>query len=149
MLCSLSNAKMLTGCSMLNSQGRSFSFDLQGSGYGRRQGVVSTVLKRLEHAMGDGDPVSAVIRGTGIDQDGKAAGITRANAASQQLLIKRVHQQNQIDPARICYVEAHATGTKEGDEWELEALASAICANRDSKLWGRLNQIQHRKFRSF
>lgn len=41
------------------------------------------VLKPLSKAVADGDAIRAVIRGTGINQDGKTAGITLPNGEAQ------------------------------------------------------------------
>lgn len=41
------------------------------------------VLKPLSRAVEDGDAIRAVIRGTGINQDGKTAGITLPNGEAQ------------------------------------------------------------------
>ena len=120
--------------SMLNDQGRSFSFDARGSGYGRGEGVVSIVLKTLDRALRDGDNVRAIIRGTGVNQDGKTKGITRPNPDAQQALIERVHRQTRIKPEDLAYLEAHGTGTKAGDNLECEAIANAICSKRTKNL---------------
>ena len=119
---------------MLNYRGRSFSFDARGSGYGRGEGVVSIVLKTLDRALRDGDTIRAVIRGTGVNQDGKTKGITRPNPDAQQALIERVHRQTRIKPEELAYLEAHGTGTKAGDNLECEAIANAICTKRAKSL---------------
>lgn len=41
------------------------------------------VLKPLSQATRDGDTIRAVIAGTGINQDGKTAGITLPNGEAQ------------------------------------------------------------------
>jgi len=41
------------------------------------------VLKPLDQALKDNDPIRAVISGTGINQDGKTPGITMPNGAAQ------------------------------------------------------------------
>ncbi len=46
---------------MWNPAGRCFVFDDRGSGYARGEGVGAVILKRLDHALRDGDPVHAVI----------------------------------------------------------------------------------------
>lgn len=121
--------------SMLNSHGHSYSFEARGAGYGRGEGVVSIVLKKLDQALHDGDKVRAIIRCTGINQDGKTNGITRPNAKAQQALIENVHQRAMIPTTDLAYLEAHGTGTKAGDSLESDAIANAICSKRDKPLW--------------
>jgi acyl transferase domain-containing protein len=83
-------------------------------------------LKRLEDAVAAGDPIHAVICGSGINQDGASNGITAPNGAAQEKLISAVYRKFGIDPARIGYVEAHGTGTRLGDPVEANALIRAF-----------------------
>lgn len=39
---------------MLNPDGKSYTFDSRGAGYGRGEGVATIVLKRLDLAVKDG-----------------------------------------------------------------------------------------------
>ena len=54
--------------------GRSKAFDAAADGYGRGEGAGVMVLKRLADAIRDGDPVRAVIRASGVFQDGRSDG---------------------------------------------------------------------------
>ncbi|KAI1817700.1 hypothetical protein GGS20DRAFT_599281 [Poronia punctata] len=119
---------------MLNSEGRSFPFDERGNGYGRGEGVASLVLKRLGDALAAGDPIRAVIRNTGVNQDGKTNGITLPSSQSQEILARHVHKQAGLEPAHTAYVEAHGTGTVAGDRAEVEAIRNVFCRNRESEL---------------
>jgi len=66
--------KILTSSSMLNANGHCYAFDSRGSGYGRGEGVATLILKRLDQALADGDPVQTVIVNSGLNQDGRSAG---------------------------------------------------------------------------
>ncbi|KAL8902296.1 MAG: hypothetical protein Q9207_004780 [Kuettlingeria erythrocarpa] len=116
---------------MLNAQGRSYSFDARGSGYGRGEGIAAVVLKRLPDALSHGDPIHAIIRNTGVNQDGKTNGITMPSQRAQEALYRSVYTSAGIDPTETCYVEAHGTGTVAGDSVELQAVAEVFCKNRD------------------
>ena len=111
---------------MLNDDGKCYSFDHRGSGYGRGEGAAALVLKRLDHALTSCDPIRAVIRGTGINQDGKTAGITLPNQKAQQKLILSTYRTAGLDPLNTIYVEAHGTGTAAGDLSEVKALESVF-----------------------
>jgi acyl transferase domain-containing protein/acyl carrier protein len=111
-----------------NSRSKAFSADADGYGRGEGGGVV--VLKRLSEAQADGDRIYAIIRGIGVNQDGRTPGITVPNADAQKQLIKRVYSDFGIDPADVGYVEAHGTGTPVGDPIEMQALGAAIGAGR-------------------
>lgn len=68
---------------LFGEEGRSFSFDQRGTGYGRGEGCGMVLLKPLSQAIKDNDPIRAVITGTGINQDGKTPGITMPNGSAQ------------------------------------------------------------------
>ncbi|MEU4779697.1 amino acid adenylation domain-containing protein [Micromonospora sp. NPDC023633] len=104
---------------------RPFSADANGTVFG--SGIVLFVLRRLEDALLEGDRVLAVIRGSGINNDGGAkTGYTAPSAAGQAALIRRVHRLAGIDAGEIGYVEAHGTGTALGDPIEIAGLTEAF-----------------------
>jgi len=115
----------------LAKDGRSKSFDARGDGYGRGEGAGIVVLKPLSAAQRDGDLVYAVIRGTGVNQDGRTDGITVPNDQAQADLISRVCATADIEARQINYFEAHGTGTAVGDPKECEALGRALGRKRD------------------
>ncbi len=111
---------------MLSPVGRVQSFGQLADGFVPAEGVGVLVLKRLEDALRDGDRIQAVIRGSGINQDGKTNGITAPSAPSQAALEIGVYEKFGIHPQTIGYVECHGTGTRLGDPIEIEALTSAF-----------------------
>lgn len=111
---------------MLSPDGTCYAFDRRANGMVLGEGVGLVVLKRLSHALRDGDPVVAVIKGSGINYDGKTNGITAPNGSRQSELFERVYRQSGIDPARISYVVTHGTGTSLGDPVECNALIDAF-----------------------
>ncbi|KAF1850314.1 uncharacterized protein K460DRAFT_372604 [Cucurbitaria berberidis CBS 394.84] len=68
---------------LFGEAGRSFAFDQRGTGYGRGEGCGMILLKPLDQAIRDNDPIRAVIAGSGINQDGKTPGITMPNGSAQ------------------------------------------------------------------
>jgi acyl transferase domain-containing protein len=99
---------------MTNPDGKCYVFDSRGSGYARGEGVVSFILKRLDDAITDNDNIHAIIRNSGLGQDGRTAGISLPNSAAQASLMKSVYKGAGIDPRETGYVEAHGTGTQAG-----------------------------------
>lgn len=73
------------------------------------------------------DPIRAVIRNTGVNQDGKTVGITMPNGAAQSSLMRSVYMSAALNPADTDYIEAHGTGTAIGDPIEAAALAEVFC----------------------
>jgi acyl transferase domain-containing protein len=80
------------------------------------------ILKPLDEALKNGDVIRAVIRNTGINQDGKTPGITFPSAKAQESLARKVYAEAGLDPLETTYVEAHGTGTQAGDPVEASAL---------------------------
>ncbi|SPO07730.1 related to polyketide synthase [Cephalotrichum gorgonifer] len=119
------NVSMSSG-GMLNSEGKCFTFDSRGAGYGRGEGVASVVVKRLKDALQDGDTVHAVIRNSGANQDGKTNGVTLPNPDAQEALIRTVYKAAHLDPQETLYVEAHGTGTEVGDNAEAQSLGNVF-----------------------
>lgn len=124
---------------ILNGDGKSYCFDSRGSGYGRGEGVAAIVLKRLDDALRAGDHIHGVIRNTGLNQDGKTAGITVPNGESQKQLMRAVYERAHLHPNDTVFFEAHGTGTKVGDVIEANAIGEVFCegtgASRDSTLY--------------
>jgi acyl transferase domain-containing protein len=114
----------------LSPDGRSKAFDEQADGYARGEGVGFLLLKPLGAALADGDAIRAVIRGTGVNQDGRTAGITVPSAQAQERLIRSVYDRACLDPVETPFVEAHGTGTRKGDLAEASSLASVFCHRR-------------------
>ncbi|PVH85769.1 BcPKS8, polyketide synthase [Cadophora sp. DSE1049] len=119
---------------LFSDEGRSFSFDSRGTGYGRGEGCGMIVLKPLEQALKDNDTIRAVIVGSGINQDGKTPGITMPNGEAQESLIRSVYDSAGINPRDTGYVEAHGTGTKVGDPIEATALRNVFGEGRTARM---------------
>ncbi|RYP11167.1 hypothetical protein DL764_000238 [Monosporascus ibericus] len=117
---------------MLNVDGRSFSFDSRGAGYGRGEGVATLVIKRLEDAIRANDPIRAILRDAAVNQDGHTAGITLPSGPAQQALERKVWNGLGLQPGAVGYVEAHGTGTLAGDSAELEGISKVFSQDRDA-----------------
>ncbi|CAG9990573.1 unnamed protein product [Clonostachys byssicola] len=106
------------------------SFDARANGYCRGEGFGVLVLKPLAKALADGDPIRAVIRATGSNENGRSVGgITKVSFDAQQSLVASTYRSANLDPSLTRYVEAHAPGT-EGDQVETRALASIFKDHR-------------------
>ncbi|RYP73786.1 hypothetical protein DL770_007712 [Monosporascus sp. CRB-9-2] len=121
---------------MLSPDGRSRMWDQGANGYARGDGVAAVVLKTLSAALADGDHIEAIIRETGVNQDGRSRGITMPSAAAQAALIRATYAKAGLDPEsktdRCQYFEAHGTGTPAGDPVEAEAVHTAFFGNGGS-----------------
>ena len=116
--------------SFLSPDGRSHAFDSRAAGYGRGEGVSTIILKPLEQALKDGDPVRAVIRQTALNQDGRTQTITSPSQSAQEDLIRSCYKSAKLSPADTIYVEAHGTGTPTGDPIEAAAIGNVFGEHR-------------------
>ena len=119
--------------SMLSPDGRCKSFDASANGYVRSEGAGLVLVKNLVEAQRDGDNILAVIKATGVNQDGQTIGITVPNGESQKKLLRKTLGRARIASSDVQYAEAHGTGTAVGDPIEVNALG-AILGDRDSAL---------------
>ncbi|MDI1312863.1 type I polyketide synthase [Prosthecobacter sp.] len=118
---------------MLSPDGKCQAFAADANGFVRGEGAGMVLLKRLEDAINDGDPIQGVIIGTAINQDGHTNGISLPSGEAQARLVCDACNDAQIDPWEVGYVEAHGTGTAVGDPIEAIALADALCAERTAE----------------
>eukprot|EP00884_Botryococcus_braunii_P022876 jgi/Botrbrau1/9272/Bobra.180_1s0029.1 len=102
------------------------SFDAEGNGYTRSDGISVLILRRTGF---NGTPVwfakppVARILGIATNNDGYTKeSITFPSTDAQKHLARQVCKQSGIHPSQIDYVEAHGTGTVAGDAQELASI---------------------------
>jgi acyl transferase domain-containing protein len=120
----------LCQAAMLSPSGRCRSFDAAANGYVRGEGCGLFLLKPLDRAEADRDPIHAVIRGSAVNSDGRTQGISLPSMEAQESLLREVYTSTGIDPSSVCYVEAHGTGTPAGDPIECAALGHVLGRTR-------------------
>ncbi|KAM3080825.1 hypothetical protein ACMFMF_002740 [Clarireedia jacksonii] len=106
----------------LSRTGNCKTFDDEADGYCRGEAVGSVVLKRLEDALADNDPIQAVILGAHTNHSAEAVSITRPHAGAQAEIFGKVLNESGVDPYSISYVEMHGTGTQAGDAGEMQSV---------------------------
>ncbi|WP_455872418.1 beta-ketoacyl synthase N-terminal-like domain-containing protein, partial [Serratia proteamaculans] len=117
---------MLSATQFISPKGHCESFGEGGEGYIPGEGVGAVLLKRLQDAIDDEDPIYGVILGSAINHGGKTNGYTVPNLKAQRSAIDVALAESQVDPRSISYVEAHGTGTKLGDPIEIAGLSQAF-----------------------
>ncbi|KAK4677801.1 Type I Iterative PKS [Podospora pseudoanserina] len=122
----------MSSMTLISKDGRSYAFDSRANGYGRGEGSATIILKRLDDALRDGDPIRAIIRETGVNQDGKTETITTPSGEAQEALIRACYKKAGLDPSQTTYFEAHGTGTPTGDPIEVKAISSVFQDTRPS-----------------
>jgi len=102
-------------------------FDAGANGTVPSNGIGVVVLKRLEDALADRDYIYAIVRGYGLNNDGKEKmGYSAPSVMGQVKAIESAIAMAGVNPETISYAEAHGTATFLGDPIEMEALTQAF-----------------------
>ncbi|KAI9037475.1 type I polyketide synthase [Aspergillus affinis] len=111
--------------------GRCHAFDAKADGYIKAEGINVVILKRLDDAIQDRDPIRAVIRGSANNHNGRTAGIASPNADIQASAVRQAYvNANITDYSLTAYLECHGTGTIAGDPVEATGIASVFASSR-------------------
>ena len=98
-------------------------FDAAATGFVPSNGGVVLVLRRLDDALAERDPIRAVLLATAVNNDGAARpGFTAPSVEGQVRLLSEALALSELSPAEISYAETHGTATALGDLVEFEAL---------------------------
>lgn len=128
--------------SMLSPDGACYAFDQRANGMVIGEAVGVVMLKRLDQALADGNAIYGVIKGSGINYDGRTNGLTAPSAPRQQTLYQRVSAESDVPLDRIGYVVAHGTGTALGDPIECTALIEAHGRHRGAGPYCALTSVK-------
>lgn len=111
--------------------GKCHTFDLKADGYIKAEAVNAVVLKRLDDAVRDGDPIRAIIRGSATNSDGRTPGIASPSSDAQASAIRSAYANAGIsDLSSTTYIECHGTGTQAGDPLEVKGVSAVFAATR-------------------
>jgi acyl transferase domain-containing protein/acyl-CoA synthetase (AMP-forming)/AMP-acid ligase II/acyl carrier protein len=128
---------------IFSADGHIRAFDAQASGTLFGSGVGVVVLKRLEQAIADGDTIHAVIKGTGITNDGAdKVGYTAPSVSGQTTAIAKAQIAAGTPADTITYIEAHGTATSLGDPIEVHALTQAFRLMTDKKQYCAIGSVK-------
>ncbi|KAL4758755.1 ketoacyl-synt-domain-containing protein [Aspergillus foveolatus] len=106
----------------LSRTGNCKTFDDEADGYCRGEGIGTVIIKRLEDALADSDPILGVISGAYTNHSAESTSITRPHSDAQRAVFNRILNQAAVDPYSISYVEMHGTGTQAGDAGEMASV---------------------------
>ncbi|MCA0401873.1 MAG: amino acid adenylation domain-containing protein [Proteobacteria bacterium] len=131
------NADVLEGYAyqpghIFSKDGHCRPFSDKAGGTVPANGYALVVLKPLAAALADSDRVLAVIKGSAINNDGRAkVAFTAPAVAGQAAVVAAAMERAAISPAEIGYVETHGTATALGDPIEIAALTQAFAPHTE------------------
>ena len=123
----------LSRAQFLSKTGSCKTFDDSADGFCRGDGVATVILKRLEDAEADNDPVLGVILGTATNHSSEAVSITQPHAPTQEVLYRKILKDAGVDANDISYVEMHGTGTQAGDGAEMKSISNVFAPRRQGR----------------
>lgn len=121
--------------SMISVRGQCRPFDARADGYVRAEGGGLFLLKPLDAALRDHNPIQAVIVASGINTDGaRKKGLTIPSAEAQAELMASVLEESGLEADDLAFIEAHGTGTPVGDPVEVASIGAVLGSRRHSPL---------------
>ncbi|KAF6227264.1 hypothetical protein HO133_008707 [Letharia lupina] len=114
----------------LSSTGNCNTFDDGANGYCRADAVGTVVLKRLEDAEADNDPIRGVILGAYTNHSAEADSMTRPHVGAQASIFTNILDVANVDPLDVSYIEMHGTGTQAGDVVEMKSVLDVFATGK-------------------
>ncbi|RYP79317.1 hypothetical protein DL770_006722 [Monosporascus sp. CRB-9-2] len=121
----LTNPDMTAGLDrghFLSRTGNCKTFDDSADGYCRGEGVGTVIIKRLDDAIADRDPILGTILGAYTNHSAESESITRPHVGAQRAIFNKILNQGGVNPYSVGYVEMHGTGTQAGDAGEMSSV---------------------------
>ena len=129
--------------SIATPDGHCRPFDADGQGTMFSDGAGAVVVKRLADALADGDRIYAVVKGSGINNDGgEKASFSAPSIAGQAGAIAMAQAEARVTPDQIGLIEAHGTATPVGDPIEVAALKTVFDAQTDKRQYCAIGSVK-------
>ncbi|KAK4609999.1 Norsolorinic acid synthase [Fulvia fulva] len=113
----------------LSRTGNCKPFDDKADGYCRAEGVGTVMIKRLEDALADGDPIIGTILDAKTNHSAMSDSMTRPFVPAQIDNMEACLSTAGVDATSLDYIEMHGTGTQVGDAVEMESVLSVFAPN--------------------
>ncbi len=132
-----------TALQALSPTGQSRPFHRAADGLVPAEGAAFVALKRLEDAEAVGDRIYGVIRGIGLGNDGRSAGLLAPAQSGQVRAMRAAYAMAELRPADISLIECHATGTQVGDAVELASMKEVFDESHDLVIGSLKSNLGH------
>lgn len=93
----------------LSRTGNCKTFDDEADGYCRGEGIGTVIIKRLDDALADNDPILGIILGAYTNHSAESESITRPHSGAQRAIFNKILNQGAVDPYSVSYIEMHGT----------------------------------------
>ncbi|MFF9126394.1 beta-ketoacyl synthase N-terminal-like domain-containing protein [Streptomyces sp. NPDC014889] len=123
--------------------GRSRPFHRDADGLVHGEGAGFVALMRLPEARAARLPVLGVIRGVGLSNDGRGAGLISPSEEGQVRAMRLAYETSGVAPETVSLVECHATGTPVGDAVEARGMARVFGAGEDVPIGSVKSNVGH------
>jgi acyl transferase domain-containing protein len=128
---------------ILSPDGHCRVFEARSAGTVISSACGAVVLKPLANALDDGDHVLAVVRGSAINNDGRAkVGYLAPSVSGQAQVVTEALALAGVDPREVTYIEAHGTGTLIGDPIEIAGLTQAYRLGTDDTQYCAIGSLK-------
>ena len=128
---------------ILSPDGHCRTFDAKSAGTIISSACGAVVLKPLTAALDDGDHILAVIRGSAINNDGRAkVGYLAPSVSGQAQVVTEALAISDVEPRDVSYIEAHGTGTLIGDPIEIAGLTQAYRRGTDDRQFCAIGSLK-------
>ncbi|KAL1871092.1 hypothetical protein Daus18300_004837 [Diaporthe australafricana] len=113
---------------LLSHSGNCKVFDDTADGLCRGEGVVSLVLKRLEDALAETDPILGIIAGSASIYDCSSTGgdVGLPPSTTHKKLLTTVLNSANVEASSIVYAEIDGRGTKTGDASNIASVLDVL-----------------------
>ncbi len=118
---------------MISPSGRCRSFSADADGYVPSEGCGAIVLKRLDDAVKDNDPILAVLKGGALNNGGRSEYSPGGAPQAQVDVIRQALSVSNLNYDDIDFLETHGSGSPQGDIQE-GAVLNDVFSQRHSPL---------------
>ncbi|KAL5117793.1 fusarubin cluster-polyketide synthase [Pleosporales sp. CAS-2024a] len=118
----------------LSRTGNCKTFDDGADGYCRGEGIATVIIKRLDDALADGDPILGLILGAYTNHSAESESITRPHVGAQRAIFSKILNEACVDPYSVSYVEMHGTGTQAGDAVEMASVLETFAPSGSKRM---------------